>query len=1017
MHGSTKKKLLRKCRANLRASFEPLELRCLLSGTPFYGTPFSLPATIQAEDYDKGGESVAYHDNDAANLGGAYRLSEGVDVEPTADTGGGYNVGHFQAGEWMTYTVSIPTAGQWTLNERVASNSAGGNFHVEVDGASITGPVNLPNTGGWQVWKTLSQQVALPSGQHVVRVFVDTAPSGDIGNLNWISFTNPPTGSTNQPPVVSAGANQTITLGSAATLNGSATDDGLPNNTLTSTWSLISGPGAVSFANAASPQTTATFSANGSYVLKLSATDSQLTSSATTTVTVNPISSVQSVNTFTLINADTNVPVAGFDPFTNGAVLNLATLSTTHLNVRANTNPTTVGSVVFSLDGNSRFRVETFAPYALAGDDNNGHYFSWTPAAGSHTLTATPFTAGGGGGTAGTALSISFTVTNNVTPPPNNTFAWQPGAAAPVNTFEAQSAVVNGKLFQFGGFDPVLNAMVRSDVYDPNADSWTRIADMPEAVTHGAVTVVDSRVYIAGGYVGQAPGPGTAHVWIYDTVANTWSAGISLPDARAGGGLGFVGRTLYFYGGINANRTIDEPTTWSLNVDSGTIWTQLADMPNPRNHLGAATLNGKLYAIGGQHLTAEMTGNQAEVDVYDPSTNLWSVAAPMPAPRSHISPATFVRNGRIDVIGGEGNGNGHLADFIEFDPTANAWAALPSLPLARKSAIAAAIGNRIIVTTGEPPSGPTLNTTLVGVLSNAWETGPTIPVQVGEVAGGIINGTMYLVTESTADTLSYNVATGTWANPTALAQRPFPGDHHAAEVINNKLYLFGGLDFTGVAGAVQIYDPVANTWTMGAPMPFATGSCSTALINGLVYCAGGIVNHATTSQAAVYNPATNTWASIAPMPQAVNHAASSTDGKKLYVFGGRAGDNTPSNGFNYVQIYDPTTNTWTSSANSGSTIAPLPQARGGMGKSVYYNGEFYIFGGETATGLGATPNNVYNLVNIYNPLTNTWRAGAPMPTPRHGIFPLLYDGRIFVPGGGAQSGFSLSTIFEIYNPA
>jgi PKD repeat protein len=92
----------------------------------------------------------------------------------------------------------------------------------------------------------------------------------------------------NQPPVVNAGSNQTITLPAAASLNGTVTDDGLPNppGTVTVTWSKVSGPGTVTFANLAAKVTTATFSTAGTYVLKLTASDSALTASANTTITV-----------------------------------------------------------------------------------------------------------------------------------------------------------------------------------------------------------------------------------------------------------------------------------------------------------------------------------------------------------------------------------------------------------------------------------------------------------------------------------------------------------------------------------------------------------------------------------------------------------------------------------------------------------------------------------------------------------------------------------------------------------
>jgi hypothetical protein len=94
----------------------------------------------------------------------------------------------------------------------------------------------------------------------------------------------------NQAPVVSAGPDVTVTHPDAASLNGSVTDDGLPNPpaTVTSLWSKVSGPGAVTFGDASSPATTATFSVAGTYVLRLTADDSVETRSDDVTVTSSP---------------------------------------------------------------------------------------------------------------------------------------------------------------------------------------------------------------------------------------------------------------------------------------------------------------------------------------------------------------------------------------------------------------------------------------------------------------------------------------------------------------------------------------------------------------------------------------------------------------------------------------------------------------------------------------------------------------------------------------------------------
>lgn len=129
-----------------------------------------------------------------------------------------------------------------------------------------------------------------------------------------------------------------------------------------------------------------------------------------------PATGTQAVTGLTLIDADTDQPVAGFDPMASGAVLNLGTLPTRNLNLRANTSPATVGSVVFGYDGNAAYHTENGAPYALAGDAA-GNYNPWTPTVGSHSAGATPYSSTGGTGTAGTGVTITFTVVDDPATP------------------------------------------------------------------------------------------------------------------------------------------------------------------------------------------------------------------------------------------------------------------------------------------------------------------------------------------------------------------------------------------------------------------------------------------------------------------------------------------------------------------------------------------------------------------------------------------------------------------------
>ncbi len=151
---------------------------------PYLGTPFVLPTRIQAEDFDIGGEGIAYHDTDAGNNGGQYRLNEDVDIEVCTDAGGGYNTGWTEAGEWLEYTVDAPIAGQYTVDTRVSSLSTGGTFHLEFNGIDKTGAVTVPVTTGWQTWTTVSSTVTLEAGVQVMRFLATT----DGFNVNYFDI-------------------------------------------------------------------------------------------------------------------------------------------------------------------------------------------------------------------------------------------------------------------------------------------------------------------------------------------------------------------------------------------------------------------------------------------------------------------------------------------------------------------------------------------------------------------------------------------------------------------------------------------------------------------------------------------------------------------------------------------------------------------------------------------------------------------------------------------------------------
>ncbi len=167
--------------------------------SPYLGIPIQLPATLQAEDYDLGGEGVAYHDTTAGNVFGAYRPTEDVDVGAIpSGSGGGYHIGNLANGEWAEYTVNVPATQSYEVKLRVASAFAGtATFHLELDGVPVSGSQTVTSTGGWQTYvEKIIPNISLTAGSNrVLRIAFDTGAF----NLDWILIGQPPYGGGSPP--------------------------------------------------------------------------------------------------------------------------------------------------------------------------------------------------------------------------------------------------------------------------------------------------------------------------------------------------------------------------------------------------------------------------------------------------------------------------------------------------------------------------------------------------------------------------------------------------------------------------------------------------------------------------------------------------------------------------------------------------------------------------------------------------------------------------------------------------
>ena len=312
-------------------------------------------------------------------------------------------------------------------------------------------------------------------------------------------------------------------------------------------------------------------------------------------------------------------------------------------------------------------------------------------------------------GVVGKAIVSAIQVFQGESPAPAPT-GWQAAASTPLTLFEAQGVSVADRIYVFGGFHNGQVQVTTSVIaYDPATNTWAPRTSMPVAVTHGGVAVDGSTVWIVGGLLGDysnGDNPPTRDTWRYDTLTDTWAPGPRLPAATGAGGTAILGRELHYFGGFAPDGQGDSSKHYVLNLDAAAdpaaAWATAASMPIARNHFGTAVVNGRIYAVGGQHGRDETHRNVRDVHVYDPQTNRWSTAAKLPRPMSHFHNSTVVVNNRILIAGGVTNGRYPLTDTWEYDPATNQWAASLPLPAPRKAPVAVIAAGALYVLTGSP---------------------------------------------------------------------------------------------------------------------------------------------------------------------------------------------------------------------------------------------------------------------------------------------------------------------------
>ena len=292
-------------------------------------------------------------------------------------------------------------------------------------------------------------------------------------------------------------------------------------------------------------------------------------------------------------------------------------------------------------------------------------------------------------------------------------YSSRPGSIKPI----INSVLINaGGLTDAPGYD--YNVTDEVTIYDPLTDQWRYGPPLPAPMHHVALVSNSGYLTAVGGFLRDGNGGWQmqSRVWQLSDVENGfWNEAPPLPIAQAETVAVSLNGRIHVVGGRSPagsrNREwgdhIDTAKHWAF-IASENRWVEMAALPFARNSAAGAVHRGALYLIGGRTVTR---GNSARVDIYDPVSNRWQKAAPLPkstredAPHGQGGLAAAEWDGYIYAFGGEwfrsgGSGGGVYAEVWEYDPREDKWRGVAAMPRPRHGLGAVTLKDGIYVAGG-----------------------------------------------------------------------------------------------------------------------------------------------------------------------------------------------------------------------------------------------------------------------------------------------------------------------------
>ena len=269
---------------------------------------------------------------------------------------------------------------------------------------------------------------------------------------------------------------------------------------------------------------------------------------------------------------------------------------------------------------------------------------------------------------------------------------------------------------------------------------------------------------------------------------------------------------------------------------------------------------------------------------------------------------------------------------------------------------------------------------------------------------------------------SYDPATNTW---TTLGLPPHEIHHFQAVAYQDKVYILGA--FTGgwptetPIPHIYVYDPAADTWTVGPAIPEdrRRGAAGVVMHEGQFYLVGGIINGHTDGHVAwldQYDPDSDTWTPLADAPRSRDHFQAVVLDGKLYAAGGRLSSYGTGQSVELtipeVDVYDFATDSWT-------TLPPeanLPTERAGT-TALAFHGRLVVIGGESAWGLQQSRSSppAHAEVEAFDPGTASWTVMPSLTEGLHGFQAIHHGGKIYIASGSRTVGATEVTSHLVYS--